>query len=182
MVRGGAGSLACTVLGSAALMLTHNITALMGIPLLVGYVLFLTRLYGLRASFRPLLALALGISLATFFWMPALLEQDFVQVHQLYLPRDFDYHFNFISLDQLLSPPRPVDPALINWIAPVSLGWIPLAFALVGWSPLGALLPREVRAHRWALSLALLGLALMTLPVSLPFWERVPLLRFIQFP
>ncbi len=163
-------------------MLTHNITALMGIPLLVGYVLFLTRLYGLRASFRPLLALALGISLATFFWMPALLEQDFVQVHQLYLPRDFDYHYSFISVGQLLASPRPVDPALANRVVPVSLGWIPLAFALVGWSPLGALLPREVRAHRWALSLALLGLALMTLPVSLPFWERVPLLRFIQFP
>ncbi|MFN3763790.1 MAG: hypothetical protein ACK4WK_11410, partial [Anaerolineae bacterium] len=182
MVRNGAGPLACTALGSAALILTHNVTALIGIPLLVGYILFLARLYGLRASLRPLLALILGMGLSTFFWMPALLEQDFVQIYQLYLPLGFDYHYNFISLGQLLTPPRPVDPALINQIVPISLGWVPLALALIGWGPLGTLLPREVRAHRWAFSLALLGLALMTLPVSLPVWEHIPLLRFVQFP
>lgn len=182
MARSGPGPLVGVVLGSAALMLTHNITALMGVPLLVGYVLFLAPLYGLRSALRPLLALALGLGLSAFFWLPALREQDFVQVHQLYLPRDFDYHYNFISLEQLLTPPRPVDPALINLIVPVSLGWVPLALALVGWGPVGALLPREVRAHRWALSLATLALALMTLPVSLPLWELLPPLRFVQFP
>ncbi|MDW8069822.1 MAG: hypothetical protein RML46_13070, partial [Anaerolineae bacterium] len=182
MARNDIGPLVGTTLGCAALMLTHNVTALMGIPLLVGYIFFLTWLYGLRAVVRPLLALALGMGLSAFFWLPALLEQNFVHIHQLYLPRDFDYRYNFISLDQLLTPPRPVDPALINLVVPVSLGWVPLGLALLGWGPVGAVLPREVRAHRWALSLAVLGLALMTLPVSLPLWDRLPPLRFAQFP
>ncbi len=174
--------LALTALGSAALMLTHNITALMGVPLLLGYLLLLGRLHRFRALARPLLALALGWGLSAFFWLPAFLERDYVQIYQLYLPRDFDFRYNFIQLSQLLTPPRPVDPSLINLIVPVSLSWAALALALAGWGPLGALLPREVRAHRWALSLATTGLALMALPISRPVWELLPFLRFIQFP
>jgi len=174
--------LALTALGSAALMLTHNITALMGVPLLIGYLLLLGWLHGFRALVRPLLALTLGWGLSAFFWLPAFLERDYVQIYQLYLPRDFDFRYNFIQLSQLLTLPRPVDPALINLIVPVSLSWAALVLALAGWGPVGVLLPREVRAHRWALSLATLGLALMTLPISRPVWELFPLLRFIQFP
>jgi hypothetical protein len=131
--------LALTALGSAALMLTHNITALMGVPLLIGYLLLLGWLHGFRALVRPLLALTLGWGLSAFFWLPAFLERDYVQIYQLYLPRDFDFRYNFIQLSQLLTPPRPVDPSLINLIVPVSLSWTALVLALAGWGPIGAL-------------------------------------------
>ncbi len=169
-------------LGTAALLLTHNVTSLMGLPLLAAYIFLLGIYYGLRRVFRPLLALALGLGLSACCWAPAFFEKEYVQIHQVYLPAAFDYHHNFISWGQLLIGPRAVDPAWVNPPAPLGLGWVQVALAAACWWPVGATLPRRARFHRWVLSLAVVGLAAMALPVSLPLWDRIPILRFLQFP
>ncbi len=175
--------LLCTLLYTA-LLLTHNILALVSTPLFILYAILLWRLHG-RGRLRALLlagALAAGLGLATFFWMPAFFEKEYVQIYQLYAPSDMDYHNNFTSLTQLLAAPQPVDPALINPPLPLSFAWPSLALAslaLFNWrrSP-----GREARFHLVLLGLGLFLLTLMMLPCSLGVWDNVPLLRFVQFP
>jgi hypothetical protein len=171
-----------TALGCAAMILSHNVTALIGIALLLAYVALCALLYGPRSALRAGCFLASGIGLSAFFWLPAFFEKNFVHIYQLYSPSVFDYHNHFRSLREILASPRPVDYAQANFAFPVSLGWVQAALALIAWWPLSALIRREVRAHRWALTLATGVLVGLVLPISLPVWERVPLMQFFQFP
>jgi len=175
--------LLCTLLYTA-LLLTHNILALVSTPLFILYAILLWRLHG-RGRRRALLlagALAAGLGLATFFWMPAFFEKEYVQIYQLYAPSDMDYHNNFTDLAQLLAAPQPVDPALINPPLPLSFAWPPLALAslaLFNWRRFPG---QEARLHLALLGLGLLLLTVMMLPLSTVVWDNVPLLRFVQFP
>ncbi len=183
-LRGRRADLVLSVLLYAALLLTHNILALISTPLLILYAIVLWGLHG-RGLGRALLltgALALGLGLAAFFWVPAFFEKEYVQIHQLYAPADLDYHNNFVSLGQLFSAPQPVDPALINPLIPLSFAWPQLALALVALLGLRRFPGRETRVHLALLGLGLSLLTLMMLPLSIVVWDNVPLLRFVQFP
>lgn len=183
IMRRTAGLMALATLFFTALLLTHNLTAMMGIPLILGYTIFLGWLHGFRPILRVVMALALALGLSAFFWAPAVLEQDYVQIWQLYLPGVFDWRVNFVSLKELLAAPRPVDPAQANFHVPISLGWIQIALVLIAWgSARAARLSRERLSHLCAITLATLGLVAMALPVSAPVWERISILRFVQFP
>lgn len=180
-LRGRRADLILSSLFYAALLLTHNILALISTPLLILYAILLWKLHG-QGRQRALLlggALLFGLGLTAFFWLPAFFEKEYVQIHQLYAPADLDYHNNFTSLGQLLAAPQPVDPALINPTIPLSFGWPQLVLALVALRNL----PRSRgREHRFHLALGLLILTLMMLPLSIAVWDNVPLLRFVQFP
>jgi len=183
-LRGRRADLILSALFYAALLLTHNILALISTPLLILYAVFLWKLHGQGRRCALLLggALLLGLGLTAFFWLPALLEQGYVQIHQLYAPADLDYHNNFTSLGQLLAAPQPVDPALINPIIPLSFGWPQLILALLALILLRRFPSREARFHLALLGLGLLILTLMMLPLSIAVWDNAPLLRFVQFP
>lgn len=205
-----------TSLFYAALLLTHNITALVATPLLILYASFLWFIYhnksipsttspSLPAS--PLLlggALLLGLGLAAFFWAPAFFEKEYVQIHQLYAPANLDYRNNFVSLSQVLAAPRSVDPRLISPDTPRSLGWPQLILALL--AGLGSSISTavislvwylqrneqerpsvltsvdEAHYHVFLLWAGVLALTAMMLPLSIGIWDRVPMLRFVQFP
>jgi hypothetical protein len=53
--------------------------------------------------------LALGLGLTAFFWLPAFLERDLVQIEKTYLPAVFDYRFNFVKLGEVFALPAPVE-------------------------------------------------------------------------
>ncbi|HEC35500.1 MAG TPA: hypothetical protein ENI39_03075, partial [Anaerolineae bacterium] len=114
-------------LALAALIFTHQLFAFLFAPLLVGWVLLAW--YRTRDS-RPLLRGAtmglLGLGLSAFYWLPGLAERGYVQTERLLGTWVFDYHNNFISLADLLAPPRSVDPAFINDWPPKALGLVPV--------------------------------------------------------
>jgi hypothetical protein len=202
-VYGRRTDLALTSLLYAALLLTHNILALISTPLLI---LYAVALWGLRIREGPQArlprdgrrppylslhlvgALALGLGLAAFFWVPAFFERGYVQIHQLYAPANLDYRNNFITLRELLTAPRPVDPALINASIPHSFGWPQVALALVALLGARRIDRREERglaSQAWHLALLGLGLLMLTammFPLSSSLWAMLPLLRFVQFP
>ena len=82
----------------AALILTHNIFALIASPLFAGFAaLAAWRARSWRVLARGLLALAVGVALTAYFWAPALAERDLVHSDRLFVPPIFTWYTNFIS-------------------------------------------------------------------------------------
>jgi len=173
-------------LGLAAFVLSHHLFAFLFLLLLMGWALLNVLLardgaQGRTRLWRALVLGMLGLGLSAFFWLPALAERGWVQTDRLLGLWVFDYHYNFLRLSDLLALPRNADPALVNDWPPKALGFVPL---LVGLLPLLRWwrLERTARAQV-ALLLALAVLfAFLTLSPSLPLWERLPLLAYVQFP
>lgn len=165
----------------AALLLSHNILALLGTPLLLGYGLLAGQVAHWKRALWMLAALLLGLGLAAFFWLPAFSEQSLVQLNKLFDVADFDYRNHFLSLSQLLSPPRRADFAAVNPAIPFSLGWPQLLLAAISWYP-SPTLQTPYRRARALLTLAFLLLTFLILPISEPLWTHVPLLSFVQLP
>ncbi len=176
-------------LAYAALFLTHNLSALLGTPLLA--LIFLAEGFGplqhnLRAGLRHagviLLALAGGLTLAAFFWLPAVLETGYVQISQLVTPASLDYHHYFLNWRDWLTWPRTFDPRLEAPPIPVTLGLPQTLLALAGALTLARGRDPAGRARGWLFGLGLLGVLGLTSTLSLPLWESIAGLRFIQFP
>jgi hypothetical protein len=205
--QGSVTSFLFTALLYAALLLGHNITALVFTPIIVIYAIILayhtartnnhaSRVIPstlLRARFHPFgftqgevsrltLPLALGLGLSAFFWLPAFAERNSVQVIQLFLPQVFDYHYNFVTLSELFSSPVTVDPNLVLPPTPRSIGLIPLGLTVLalafGWRRW----ERRQKLVAGFTTALVAGSLFLTLPQSAAIWDTLPLLRFVQFP
>ena len=208
VVYGGARYFLLSALTYALLTLTHNISTLLFTPLLVLYILFLhIRLSAttsvtlsaitsaaVSAAIPAALALALGLGLGAFFWAPALLEKDLVHLHMAHSTWGNDYHNNFLTLEQILAPPQPHDPALLNPPVRRALGWGQLALAAFGLVMTGLTTLRRRKRKTSEVSqtpevssitfwtLAFVVQVALILPSAVALWDRLPLLRFVQFP
>jgi hypothetical protein len=178
----------------AALILIHLLTGLLALPLILLF-WWLARLAApaqapaapsrasrlLITNYQLLLALLLGVGLAGYFILPALLETGSVHIGQLTGPGDLDYHNNFLSLGTLFAWPATFDSRLVSRAVPPSLSLAALALALLG-------LARRVwpvrRLSAWdaGLWLGAIELSLFSLRLSLPLWEHLPGAGTIQFP
>ncbi len=192
----GSKSIRYSLLASGAyagLILTHNTLALLASPVAVGFVLLLAWEKRGKSGRRPWrdslptlahggLILLGGLALSAYFWVPAFLEQDLVQTDRLLVPPIFTYYTNWLTPQELLAPPTPDDPRLINASPPKALGLVPALLALPA---LAGLLRREFRPQ-WPrigfLAASLVAYSLMTLPVTGLLWDRLPLLAITQFP
>jgi hypothetical protein len=182
-------------LAIALLLLSHNITALLGIPLLVAYAIFQIR--GSKSRLRNLaLPLFLGLGLAAFFWLPAFLERGFVQIENLTAGGNFAYTSHFLTLSELFAWPKTAIPSQVNPPVSSRLGWPAIVLALLAWLPVrratgnrrsgAAGLPvsnlNSSVSLRLFLTLLVLLSLFMTLPASRFIWDAVALLAFVQFP
>jgi hypothetical protein len=187
-----------------ALVLSHNITAMLTSPFLGLYIAWMTLSLaplslgdGERNSRRnqvfwknlvsevlpALAALALGLGLTAFFWLPALYEKKWVQL-DLLTKGFFDFRQYFLSLGELLSPSLPLDTAASNPYMPFNLGTAQVFLSLVTGL---VLLPRfglrrEEKSHLLFSLASLILCVFMMLPASTPLWEHMPFLAFTEFP
>jgi len=186
--------------GWAALMVTHNVMAMLLSALLVAYAAFewLAHRRGWPLS-TGALALVLGLGLAAFYWLPVFAERQFVQNENI-IQGYFDFHDHFLSWDELLGPARIQDlgATFPDFHFNVGLGQGILAGAvlfLLFYKTIKALLWKETRGERAPVSgypsplfalafwlVVTLGLIFFMLPVSVPVWEAIPPLAYIQFP
>ncbi|MBI5876292.1 MAG: hypothetical protein HZB53_01470 [Chloroflexi bacterium] len=187
------------VLAYGALVVAHNITALIATPLIGVYMLFVlargaSRSAALGDRLRYALtmagAVALAVGLTAFFWWPALGEQQYVRIEKL-THGFFDFRNYFLSLNDLLAPNTPPDIAGVNPYIPFNLGPVALVLsALVVLLAAVRALAARVRGRHAGAPFALLtfcvgatlALAAMTLPLSTPLWSSVPLLPLTEFP
>lgn len=175
------------------LILSHNITAMIGTPLIVGYAIFLLigkRPFNLQ-SFGTLrtgslifiiLGLLLGLGLSAFFWLPAFFERDLVQIENLTATSGFTYRNHFLTWIEVLAWPQTAVPLQVNPPIPRSLSWPVVALAILAWLPIKRLKIEGLKVQRLGLTIAALVCLLMVLPWSQPLWEAIGLLAFVQFP
>jgi hypothetical protein len=168
----------------AALYLTHNISSLLFTPLLIAYLFVLWLVHRREGHWLATVsAFALALGLTAFFWAPAILEKGYVQLHASHSNRNNDFHYNFLSLAEILAPPRPVDTSLLNPPMLIHLGLVPTLLATIG-VIVGLLreLDRERRVTLIFFALAAIVMVGMSTGASLWLWENLPLISFVQFP
>jgi len=166
----------------AALVLTHNVSSLAVMPVLLLYLAAVGLWRGRDFHWRAAAAaLGLGLALSAFFWLPALVEKRFTRIELFMAAPEYDYRLNFLTFGELLGPPAPVDTGCMNPDVPIQIG---LAQTVV--AGVAVVLAGRLRGEqRWSVAvfaLAAFGLGFMTLPPSAWLWARLPLVRYFEFP
>lgn len=171
----------------ALVIVTHNITALLGAGVLVLYSLGLWFWQRSRAGcLRAALAVVCGLGLSAFFWLPSIADMGLV--HAENLPQGmFDYHRNFVPWPDLFAAPPLLDSRAANPPFPHLLGWA--AWLALGVGVLTLLVSLATRSSSGAnrgwiatgLGIAAICLAL-TQSWTAPLWEALPLLPLVLFP
>lgn len=173
-------------LSFAGLILSHNITALIFMPVILAFVIVLFLLHKADRYFLKniLLMFLLGLGLSAFFWLPAMAEKQFIRYDEL---MKGVYSDQFPSLSQIiyspwgygLSHPQHPEPGDMSY----QVGLIQILVMLI-------LLPglwffRKIREFRvigiFCLTIFVSGVFFM-LKVSQPLWDHLPFLPYIQFP
>lgn len=135
----------------------------------------------LRATRRPSAAIAAGFALggglAAWFWAPALLEREAVQLGNA-LGGHFDYVNHFRGLD--LFDLRPAFDFDAEAGAPSRIGLAQLLLAVAGGLAWAVSRRKRSTVIFWAGAVVATGL--MATPLSRPLWAVLPLLPYAQFP
>jgi hypothetical protein len=174
----------------AALILTHNISALIATPVAIATALFLLLVRRGRPSrARFLLAgLAgglLGLGLSSWFWLPAFLERDLVQLQGM-TSGYFHFSGHFRGMD-LLQFRWIFDYTMGEDGNPFSMGLMQAVLTLLGSMTLirgimcNGVRRRDVLQGAFVLTMFLI-ITWCIMPLSRPLWEHVPLLPLVQFP
>ena len=176
--NGSAAWLAVVVAGA---WLSNAPLGVMASYLLAAVALLLA---GMRRSWAPLLRAAtgvtLGLGLAAFYLLPAAYEQRWVDIHQATDDPGLMIENSFL-FGHATAPGMELhnaELARVSWIAVAMLG-VALLALLAAWRR-GALR----RDRTWWVVLAAIPAAVLVLllPFSLPVWNLLPKLRFLQFP
>mgnify|MGYP001048072342 CR=1 FL=1 len=196
-------------LAFAALMWTSNLVALVFTPALAAYVVALILLEArrrgtlggstagstwralwasetLRSVMAPGLALAVGLGLSAAFFVPALVEQGYINKTQ-WFGEYYNPEQHFVYFNQLFDPswgfgisqPGPDDAA--QGSLSYQLGAAVTLFALISLALSSRFRPR-LRGELRFWGAWLLVSVFLTLPASVFLWRTVPIVGYAQFP
>jgi len=195
---GGRGALLGSVLTLAAIIFSHNLMGLIAGVLLFGYWVWLVlESSGLNVGRDRMgwgaLAFILAVAIIAFFWLPFFLERSAIKLEVIdQKGGHFDFRNHFLTLGELLAPSRILDLGATAPRFRHNLGlaqWLlalPALAALVYFGARKVLVPSSsILPHFRPLvffALAFFGLLLLMLPISTIIWERVPGMRYLQFP
>ncbi len=194
---------ALTALSVAALLLSHNLTALIGLPILGAIGAIWLFLFSEKPKqFIPLYALGslLGVGLAAFATVPSILEQSYTSIGAIFSGY-FDFRLHFLYIRQLLfenwgyggSASGPEDGMSFHVGLPILisvglLGFVLLGALLSAWKqkPTFSHVASQIVSRRyiWLMTVTgFLGFSLfMTLFHAQPIWESISVLAKVQFP
>lgn len=178
--RPGPGRLAGFALSYAAILLGHDISGPMILPLLV-----FTAIWWSAGERRRLiwasLGLGLGIGMALFFLGPAALDASQTRVPEFLAAPGMRFDQHFIGLGDVFATSAVAYPGAMLASLPLGLGLIP--------SILGALavvvvprLKRTLRGEVAIFAFLLAACVFLTLPASGVFWGHLPVLPLVHYP
>lgn len=169
-------------LSLAAVMLSHTISAMLFLPFVAAYAAVLAAYYRERAWMRLMGAALVAALLVAFFWLPALAETRYTQVHAL-TQGFYDVAAHVLRPQEILADSPVLDLGAINPAMPYNYGRMLLLLAVIG--ALAVISPGPGGSRRLHLVVAACGLLAVTfmfLPQSLPVWRSVPFLNLAEFP
>lgn len=167
----------------ALLILSHNVTTLIFLPLLLGFAVVL--ILESKERFRVFrdfgVMFLLGVAMSAWFWLPAVFEKKFIIFDEVF--GDF-YKTQFISLQQMLRSPWGFGlshpESTENGDLSYQIGLVHLL--AMTFLVLAVFLFRKIRyIGIFILSFFVLSLLLIH-KISKPFWDLVPVMALIQFP
>ncbi|MBU3935742.1 hypothetical protein KJ909_03655 [Patescibacteria group bacterium] len=175
-------------LGIAFFSLTHNIIFFFSIPVLLLFSLLVAR-HRQKLTFNQFLpviaSFVLAAGLTLFFWAPALLEKKYTNIDQLsQMSREYLDHFP--TLKQLVYSPWGFGYSYLGPDDQMSLQLGPIHW-LIALLSLALLLYDYLKTKKlnfYWLFFALIFVAsiFFLLPVSIPVWQALPLVNYVQFP
>ena len=175
-------------LSIGGLILAHNLTAAMALPMLLIVLLVLTYVQfgSIRQVISGVLFFILGITLSAFYALPALWEKQYTQVESL--TQGFsDFHHHFLYLRQLISSPWGYGGSIfgVNDDVSFDIGLLHIVLGTLG--GLSLLIYRNNKQKLGNYLLAISGIIvvvaiLMTTFKTQLIWEAIPWLKYIQFP
>lgn len=172
-------------LALSGLFLTHNVSTLMFLPFFALFVIYLIlKEKNWVLLFPFLLSIILGLSLSSFFILPATFERDFIQTKYLTVGY-FDFRAHFVAVSQFFSTfwgygsslwgrddGLSFQVGLANWVMIILAGILSLIYrkdkkilGLFGFLAVSFLLSMFLQHNRSAF-----------------IWEMFPVMAFIQFP
>jgi len=172
----------------SGLLLTHNGISLIFIPLVLGYIMVLDWPYrsyeNIRSLLQGLLAWGIGLGLAAFFWLPAFVEKKFVHVEFL-SQGNLNFKENFVNFKELVSPvwnhDMPYFAGAQEFCRIGLVHGLMVLIVVLGFRKIVLQEPR-LRAQILFFAAVVLGGIFLILPCSLPIWEHIQVLQFLQFP
>lgn len=184
-------------LGYAGIILSHNLTALMITPFLILYIFFLFFKQYKNKQYRlsySLFILLFGVCLSAFYWLPALSELRFTNVlSQIGGGADFRNHF--VCITQLWQSPWGFGGSAPGCVDGISfkigkihliLSSIAIVFLVISlqYKKFKNLFIKNDQQIIFVIFsvFAFAISVLLTLEISKPIWELIPLMAFFQFP
>jgi len=189
----------------AALILSHNLMALIFFGLLLAWlawdvffgprenrVFFQARVLNenkrsastasarWKVIGRLALAVTLGLMLSAFMWLPAVLERDAVQFRNVAGGTYFDFRRYFLSVSELFAPALIMDLGATELRFHYNLGLAQWILGGLGWLTVFIAHARRLSALFFALC-AIIFIYFM-LPASQQVWEAIPPMAYLQFP
>ncbi len=160
---------------SAILMLTHNATWLIVMPCIAGMMsISAIKTRNPSIMFHTIGAIVLSMGITAYYWLPALMEKQYVAIDNLIQQTHLSYRHHFVSFAHLFHP---------SW-GYAGLGHT-LTILFIASLILPLFSPFQIKYGRWILhtfhviSITLIG---FTTGYSRLIWDHIPILQFIQFP
>jgi hypothetical protein len=178
------------VVSAAATLLSHNLTGLMMLGLVGGLSVWHLLIRGHTASLRNVLLAGVGFVLLTaFFWLPFLLERQYIQLEDVTGKGHYDYRQNFVALPTLLKLLPQQDYRSSAPIAPMTMGPQMLVLAGVGLfisQQVAVKTKRNLALHprndMLFFGISALFCIWLTQRSSAWIWRTIPGLIYFQFP
>ena len=178
--------LSLSAISFAALILTHNCSALIFSGFLTCFILFFSLQSRSWAGVcRGLLSIMWALCLSAVFWLPALWEKELVNIHLIYSNAAVDFHNNFVDLFQLFHPGWTFDGGIGGHNLPFQLGNPQIVLMIIS---LGVIIKIDaseriqIRESTLFLAVSIIAVVFLMTSSSSFFWESIQIMRYLQFP
>jgi hypothetical protein len=178
-----------TAVSYAAVIISHNLTAMMVTPFLLVFAGFLyIKLRRAETIYRPyfvFLGLLIGILLAAFYWLPVLFEMKYTDVLSV-VGGGSDYRDHFICLGQLWNSPwgfAGSAPGCVDGFS-LKIGKIHILLGALSVFAIYRLYKKDRLKFQInvVFLVFLLASVFLTLSASKFIWDLIPQMAFFQFP
>lgn len=184
----------------AALITSHNLTALMSIPFLAITILFRYLVILKSKKSKPILSfithysssIILALGLSAFFWLPALVETNKTQVSAMVFEQFDPPSKHLVTLNQLWTSSwgyggssSGIDDGLSLQLGKIHLLGSLAAIVILLWTKQFLAKGQSAPGGNNLIIFSVISLLFsifMILPASRPMWDSFPIFSYIQFP